>query len=220
MSFFHLLIYFIAQGSGKTFAFLVPVISAIYSAISLSGMSVGLESNGESKTNGSALPHACLADHSNGSGFSTSSSHGVALGHNGAASSFAASTPAESTVDAVPAAATASLSLVSLSMQQQSQQSQHGTNNGGVQLRPRVSVELGRGCLPLAVALAPTRELASQILLDARRLTYNSAIKSVCVYGGNDLRQQLIELSTGCDLVVATPGRLNDLIDRLTSFVL
>jgi len=71
-----------------------------------------------------------------------------------------------------------------------------------------------RGALPLAVVLAPTRELASQIHLDARRLLFGSNLKAVCVYGGNDLRTQLTELSTGCDLIVATPGRLNDLVDR------
>eukprot|EP00600_Ochromonadales_sp_CCMP1393_P005763 CAMPEP_0174955638 /NCGR_PEP_ID=MMETSP0004_2-20121128/1091_1 /TAXON_ID=420556 /ORGANISM="Ochromonas sp., Strain CCMP1393" /LENGTH=1031 /DNA_ID=CAMNT_0016203585 /DNA_START=104 /DNA_END=3199 /DNA_ORIENTATION=- len=77
----------------------------------------------------------------------------------------------------------------------------------------RISVDQ-RGSLPLAIILAPTRELASQIHLDARRLTFNSTLKTVCCYGGSDLRQQLTELSSGCDLIVATPGRLNDLVDR------
>lgn len=71
-----------------------------------------------------------------------------------------------------------------------------------------------RGALPRAIVLAPTRELASQIQLDARRLTFGSSLKSVCVYGGNDIRTQLQELASGCDLIVATPGRLNDLVDR------
>jgi ATP-dependent RNA helicase DDX3X len=78
---------------------------------------------------------------------------------------------------------------------------------------PRQSIDQ-RGALPLAVVLAPTRELASQIHLDARRVMYGSQLKSVCVYGGNDLRTQLAELALGCDLIVATPGRLNDLVDR------
>eukprot|EP00601_Ochromonadales_sp_CCMP2298_P006715 CAMPEP_0173196784 /NCGR_PEP_ID=MMETSP1141-20130122/15808_1 /TAXON_ID=483371 /ORGANISM="non described non described, Strain CCMP2298" /LENGTH=775 /DNA_ID=CAMNT_0014121473 /DNA_START=151 /DNA_END=2474 /DNA_ORIENTATION=+ len=77
----------------------------------------------------------------------------------------------------------------------------------------RVSVNQ-HGALPLAIVLAPTRELASQIHMDARRLSYKSDIKSVCVYGGSDLRQQLADLSVGCDLIVATPGRLNDLVER------
>lgn len=71
-----------------------------------------------------------------------------------------------------------------------------------------------RGVLPRAIILAPTRELASQIHLDARRLTFTSGMRSVCVYGGNDIRNQLVELCVGCDVIVATPGRLNDLVDR------
>lgn len=78
---------------------------------------------------------------------------------------------------------------------------------------PRLCIDQ-RGVLPLAIVLAPTRELASQIHLDARRLTYESDIRSVCVYGGNDIRTQLIELSLGCELIIATPGRLNDLVER------
>lgn len=76
-----------------------------------------------------------------------------------------------------------------------------------------ISVDM-RGVLPRAIVLAPTRELASQIHLDARRLTLGSSTKSVCVYGGNDIRSQLVELCTGCELIVATPGRLNDLVER------
>jgi ATP-dependent RNA helicase DDX3X len=72
----------------------------------------------------------------------------------------------------------------------------------------------GRGALPKAIVLAPTRELASQIHLDARRLTFGSSARSVCVYGGNDIRNQLVELCLGCDVIVATPGRLNDLVER------
>jgi ATP-dependent RNA helicase DDX3X len=77
----------------------------------------------------------------------------------------------------------------------------------------RVSIDQ-RGALPRCIILAPTRELASQIHVDARRLIFNSNLKAVCVYGGNDLRVQLSELSTGCDIIVATPGRLSDLVER------
>lgn len=71
-----------------------------------------------------------------------------------------------------------------------------------------------RGALPKAIILAPTRELASQIHLDARRLMFGSNLRSVCVYGGNDIRNQLVELCIGSELIVATPGRLNDLVER------
>ena len=71
-----------------------------------------------------------------------------------------------------------------------------------------------RGCMPRAIVLAPTRELASQIHTEARKLCHHSDLKAVVVYGGADIRSQLVELSTGCDIIVATPGRLNDLVDR------
>ena len=71
-----------------------------------------------------------------------------------------------------------------------------------------------RGCLPKGIILAPTRELVCQINIEAKKICYNSNIKSVVIYGGTDVRTQLLELSTGCDLIVATPGRLFDLVER------
>jgi ATP-dependent RNA helicase DDX3X len=68
--------------------------------------------------------------------------------------------------------------------------------------------------MPRAIILAPTRELACQIHQESRKLCFNSELKAVVVYGGSDIRNQLTELSTGCDIIVATPGRLNDLVDR------
>jgi ATP-dependent RNA helicase DDX3X len=77
----------------------------------------------------------------------------------------------------------------------------------------RTSID-DRGALPLAVILAPTRELASQIHGESRKVCYSSGIKSSVVYGGADIRSQLVDLSTGTDLIVATPGRMSDLIER------
>lgn len=80
----------------------------------------------------------------------------------------------------------------------------------------RVPVD-DRGVLPQAVILAPTRELALQIYSDASRLTFLDVyhpIRTICVYGGNDIRTQLLELAYGAHIVVATPGRLTDLLDR------
>jgi ATP-dependent RNA helicase DDX3X len=71
-----------------------------------------------------------------------------------------------------------------------------------------------RRIYPTALVLAPTRELASQIHDEARKFCYCTGIASVCIYGGADVREQLRQLERGCDLLIATPGRLVDLIER------
>jgi len=72
----------------------------------------------------------------------------------------------------------------------------------------------GTASSPEVVVLAPTRELASQIHLEALKLTYSSQIVSVVVYGGVSVRDQLQGLARGADIVVATPGRLQDFFNR------
>ncbi|CAN0296716.1 unnamed protein product, partial [Ectocarpus fasciculatus] len=71
-----------------------------------------------------------------------------------------------------------------------------------------------RKSYPVALVLAPTRELASQIYDEARRFCYRTGIAPVVIYGGADVRSQFRELERGCDLLVATPGRLVDLLER------
>ncbi|KAF9191774.1 hypothetical protein BGZ51_000121 [Haplosporangium sp. Z 767] len=67
---------------------------------------------------------------------------------------------------------------------------------------------------PMALILLPTRELAIQIFDEARRFTYKSRIRPVVIYGGADMRQQKEQLARGCDLLIATPGRLMDAMER------
>lgn len=67
---------------------------------------------------------------------------------------------------------------------------------------------------PRAVILAPTRELCSQIFNEAVKFTHRSPFRAVQIYGGTDAKSQLTVLSRGCDILVATPGRLIDFIDR------
>ena len=64
---------------------------------------------------------------------------------------------------------------------------------------------------PKAVVLSPTRELAQQIAQDLTNLAqFLPEIRVVCVYGGAGLEKQLKQLKAGCQIVVATPGRLMD----------
>lgn len=64
---------------------------------------------------------------------------------------------------------------------------------------------------PTVLVMAPTRELAQQIEREVRKFPYHG-ITCVCVYGGGDRRQQIGTVAKGVEIVVATPGRLFDLM--------
>nr|MCI4376357.1 hypothetical protein [Pangasianodon gigas] len=63
---------------------------------------------------------------------------------------------------------------------------------------------------PGMLVLTPTRELALQIEAECNKYSYKG-FKSICVYGGGDRRAQIKTVTSGVDIVIATPGRLNDL---------
>jgi len=65
---------------------------------------------------------------------------------------------------------------------------------------------------PNVLVMSPTRELALQIAEEVRKYEYHG-IKSVCVYGGGDRRLQMKVVTEGVEIIIATPGRLNDLIE-------
>ncbi|KII63936.1 putative ATP-dependent RNA helicase DDX43 [Thelohanellus kitauei] len=65
---------------------------------------------------------------------------------------------------------------------------------------------------PTCLILSPTRELAQQIHEEVLKFNYRN-IKSVCVYGGGSRSDQIGYIEDGAEIVIATPGRLNDLID-------
>lgn len=67
---------------------------------------------------------------------------------------------------------------------------------------------------PLGLVLAPTRELATQIFEEAKKFAYRSRMRPAVLYGGNNTSEQMRELDKGCHLIVATPGRLDDIINR------
>ncbi|KAK7259208.1 hypothetical protein RIF29_24808 [Crotalaria pallida] len=65
---------------------------------------------------------------------------------------------------------------------------------------------------PIGVICAPTRELAHQIFLEAKKFAKPYGIRVSAVYGGMSKLDQFKELKAGCEIVVATPGRLIDML--------
>ncbi len=67
---------------------------------------------------------------------------------------------------------------------------------------------------PLVVIVCPTRELAVQIFNEARKFCYRTMLRPCVVYGGGPIPQQAEQLQKGCDILIASPGRLIDFMDR------
>lgn len=65
----------------------------------------------------------------------------------------------------------------------------------------------------MMLVLAPTRELACQILEETQKFGRPIGIRSVCCYGGAPKYPQIAALDRGVECVIATPGRINDLIE-------
>eukprot|EP00794_Sanderia_malayensis_P007667 gene7667-8503_t len=68
--------------------------------------------------------------------------------------------------------------------------------------------------VPNALIIVPTRELASQIFLEARKFSFGTSLRTVVIYGGVSVSHQLGMVQDGCNVLVATPGRLLDFIER------
>lgn len=64
---------------------------------------------------------------------------------------------------------------------------------------------------PQIAILVPTRELVAQIVEEIEKLTTYMNVVTIGVYGGANIRTQAAEISTGSDIIVATPGRFLDL---------
>jgi superfamily II DNA/RNA helicase len=80
----------------------------------------------------------------------------------------------------------------------------------GIPLVERVANASGR---PAALVLVPTRELASQVVADLTPLAAACSLQIAAVYGGTSVGAQA-KRARGAQILVATPGRLHDLIDR------
>lgn len=72
---------------------------------------------------------------------------------------------------------------------------------------------LSPGDGPIVLVLAPTRELAVQIQQEATKFGASSKIKNTCIYGGVPKGPQVRDLQKGVEIVIATPGRLIDMLE-------
>ena len=63
------------------------------------------------------------------------------------------------------------------------------------------------------LVLAPTRELAQQIQEVAQEFGKSSKIKNTCLFGGAPKGPQIRDIENGCEIVIATPGRLIDILE-------
>ncbi|PRQ17228.1 putative RNA helicase [Rosa chinensis] len=72
---------------------------------------------------------------------------------------------------------------------------------------------LAQGDGPIALVLAPTRELAVQIQEEAVKFCSQNYIRSTCIYGGAPKGSQIRDLRRGVEIVIATPGRLIDMLE-------
>ncbi|KAF5342497.1 hypothetical protein D9611_001691 [Ephemerocybe angulata] len=72
---------------------------------------------------------------------------------------------------------------------------------------------LAPGDGPIALVLAPTRELAVQIQQECTKFGSNSRIRNTAIYGGAPKGPQIRDLQRGVEIVIATPGRLIDMLE-------
>lgn len=72
--------------------------------------------------------------------------------------------------------------------------------------------ELDKGQGPIGVVCAPTRELAQQIYSETKKFAKPYGIRVSGIFGGMSKFEQFKELKAGCEIVIATPGRLIDMI--------
>ncbi|XP_044737301.1 ATP-dependent RNA helicase dbp2-like [Chrysoperla carnea] len=79
---------------------------------------------------------------------------------------------------------------------------------------------IARGQGPIVLILAPTRELAQQIQQVARDFGSTSLIRNTCIFGGAPKGSQARDLERGVEIVIATPGRLIDFLEKGTTNLL
>ena len=93
-------------------------------------------------------------------------------------------------------------------------QAQTGTGKTGAFALPILERIEGRAAAPFALVIVPTRELCAQVAADFQALGRHRSARIVSLYGGVGYRDQELALRRGAHVVVATPGRLLDLVAR------
>ena len=91
---------------------------------------------------------------------------------------------------------------------------QTGTGKTAAFGLPLVNKVDGKSRTPQGLVVCPTRELCLQITKDLENYSKYLDLNVVAVYGGADIRRQITQINKGVSIVVATPGRLVDLIKR------
>jgi len=84
----------------------------------------------------------------------------------------------------------------------------------GIPALAKLAGSKSRPCHPRAVMIVPTRELANQVARAIMPLAQSMGLKMVTVYGGTPYDKQTRQLRQRADIVVATPGRLEDLLEN------
>ena len=84
---------------------------------------------------------------------------------------------------------------------------------------PLIEMLEARARGPQAIVLAPTRELTQQIVAELQKLAMGSDVAVCGIFGGEPIEKQIRALSRGVDLVVGTPGRVLDHIERRTLYL-
>ena len=67
---------------------------------------------------------------------------------------------------------------------------------------------------PYSLIMAPTRELAQQIELEFQKLTKGTRLRSLVVVGGKSVQEQGAQISRGVEIVIGTPGRIEDMLEQ------
>lgn len=93
-------------------------------------------------------------------------------------------------------------------------QSKTGSGKTGAYVLPLLQVIVRDHLFPQALILVPTRELAIQVQDEVQKLSEGTGIKSVAIFGGVSYEPQLKALKEGVHIIVATPGRLMDHVQR------